>query len=173
MRSLFLLTLVPLVLALTIPKTNIHLNDAGLAPSLQQQPLSQTKATIAESKRSSLKTNHGTFIPADKDKSRATSPNSTSYILALQTEQAPYHLLERYSDALFALGLLLLVPLTLAIVELAERLFRCMSVEEFPQRGREKQRIESLQEREEWAFRRKERDIKSELSRPWWKWSRH
>ncbi|KAL6237056.1 hypothetical protein BDW75DRAFT_249527 [Aspergillus navahoensis] len=173
MKSCFLLTLVPLVLALSIPNTNIHLNNAGFAPSLQQQPLFQTKATNAESKRSSLKINHGTFITADKDKSRATSPKSTSYIHILQAEQTPYRLLEQHSDAVLALGLLLLIPLTLAIVELAERLFRCMLAEEFPERGREKQRIESVQEREEWALRRKEREIKSERSRLWWRWSRH
>ena len=65
-----------------------------------------------------------------------------------------------YSNALFALGLLLLVPLTLGIIELAGRLFRCVSVDECPERGREKQGTESHQEIEEWAFRQRERDNK-------------
>ncbi|KAL4975178.1 glycoside hydrolase superfamily [Aspergillus desertorum] len=174
MRPFILLTFVPLVLALPIPTTNIRIDYPGLTSSLQQQPLFESKATIVESKRFSSKIQHGIFILADKDKPQGTSQDSTSYIHALQTEQAPYRLLERHSDALFALGLLLLIPLTLGVVEMAERLLECMAAEQFPERGREKQRIESLLEREKWTFRRKEPENKSERrSRSWWRWSRH
>ncbi|KAL4757417.1 glycoside hydrolase superfamily [Aspergillus foveolatus] len=156
MKCFIVLTFVPLILALAIPNTNNNDDDPSSVESIQQQRLFETETTVAEYKRPGLRIYHGTIIPANKERTRATATNSTpSYIHALQTEQAPYNLLARYSDALFALGLLLLVPLALGIVELAGRLFRCISVDECPERGREKQGIESLQEKEEWAFRQR------------------
>ncbi|KAL4754836.1 hypothetical protein BDW72DRAFT_165481 [Aspergillus terricola var. indicus] len=171
MKCFIVLTFVPLIFALTIPNANNNHGDPGLVDFVrQQQRLFETKTTVAEYKRSDLKINHGTIIPANKERLRATATDSTpSYIHALQTEQAPYHLLARYSNALFALGLLLLVPLTIGIIELAGRLSRCMSVEEFPERGREMHRIKSLQEGEEWALQREKREIKSERSLPRWR----
>jgi hypothetical protein len=170
MKCFIVLTFVPLILALTIPNTKKNHDDPSLVEFMQQQQrLFETKTTVAEYKRPGLKINHGTIIPASKERTQATATNSTpSYIHALQTEQAPYLLLARYSDSLFALGLLLLVPITIGIIELAGRLFRCISVKEFPERGRETQGIESRQEKK-WALRQKEREIRSERSLPWWK----
>lgn len=171
MKCFIVLTFVPLILALTIPNTNKN-HDASSVEFIQQQQqrLFGTNTTVAEYKRPSLKINHGTIIPANKERTQATATTSTpSYIHALRIEQAPYHLLARYSNALFALGLLLLVPLTLGIIELAGRVFRCVSVDECPERGRKKQGIESHQEIEEWAFRQREREIKSDRSLPRWK----
>ncbi|RDW86240.1 uncharacterized protein DSM5745_02882 [Aspergillus mulundensis] len=184
MKSFTLLTFAPLVLSLAIPSTNTNARSNALdLTSPIQQPLLENKdayanaesAESAESKRGfGLRINHGTFIPMDRNRSLAQPPNATiTYIDALHAEQEPYRRLERYAGALFALVLLLLIPITLMIVEVAECLLRSISVEEFPERGREKERVESLQDREEWVLRRLQREVKIERSRRWWRWSRH
>ncbi|KAL4781798.1 glycoside hydrolase superfamily [Aspergillus varians] len=171
MKPITLFTFVPLSLSLTIPIDHSTPHDSSQS-SLQQQPLLESPKTEPELEPvPSLEINHGSFIYADKPRTQSSA--SSNYTHALHTEQSPYILLERYSDELFAAGLLLLVPITLGIVELADCLARSLSVEEFPDRGRDKHRIESLKEREEWVLRRKEREIKIEESRSWWKWSRH
>ncbi|KAL3464352.1 hypothetical protein BJX64DRAFT_254775 [Aspergillus heterothallicus] len=163
MRVFILFILVSVSFALPI--------DSGVPSSSQPQQqtplLEHTISTVRPDR--SFQIDHGMFI--ERNLSQVSS--NTSYAHALKNEELTYRLLERYSDELYAAGLLLLVPIALGIVELAERISRSMSAEQFPERGREKRRLESLQERELWVLRRKEREIKLERSRPWWKWSRH
>ncbi|KAL4906813.1 hypothetical protein BDW74DRAFT_149672 [Aspergillus multicolor] len=177
MKAFTLLAFAPLVLSLAIPNVIINTRSNGLdLTSPAQQPLldnkdTSTNAESTESKRGfGLRINHGTFIPADRNRSYTQPPNTTmTYIDALHAEQEPYRRLEQYSGVLFALALLLLIPITLVIVEFAECLFRSMSIEEFPERGREKERIVSIQDREVWVLRRLQREVESERSRSWWK----
>ncbi|KAL4873594.1 hypothetical protein BDV12DRAFT_192577 [Aspergillus spectabilis] len=158
MKSLILLTLVSISFAL----------PAHLFSPPQRQPLPET--TYPESKPdSNHKSSHGVFININNTHVHTPDGN---YTQALHASQTPYLLIDRYSDELFALGLLLLVPITLGIVELADRVSRSFSKEEFPDRGRDKRRLESLKEREEWVLRRKEREIEVEKSRSWWRCSR-
>lgn len=167
MRPLILLTFVSLVLSLAIP-----IDHSGLlnpSPFLQQPLFENTQANPESGQASGLEINHGTFIQADKPR---VQPSDTSQTHPLHTQESLYALLDRYSDELYAAGLLLLVPIAIGIVELLENLSRSMAVEEFPERGRDKHRLESLKEREEWVLRRKERELKIERSRSWWRCSR-
>ncbi|KAI9374093.1 hypothetical protein BJX61DRAFT_541136 [Aspergillus egyptiacus] len=119
-----------------------------------------------------LKINHGTFISPKYNHTQPSSSSSYSYTHSLHVKQSLYLFLERYSDELFAAALLLMIPIAIGVVELAEHIGRSMAVEEFPERGREKRRLASLKEREEWVLRRKERERRLERSRSWWKLSR-
>ncbi|KAL4924564.1 uncharacterized protein BDV17DRAFT_209252 [Aspergillus undulatus] len=187
MKPLILLSLISFSLALSIPPPPVNNNNENLPvpelnPSSQQQPLTnflEITNTESTSKRESspvsprtLRINHGTFVHANKSRTESRHSNA-SYAVALQSQQSSYRLLERYFDELFALGLLLLVPITLMLVELAERFCRALSVEEFPERGRDMQRIGSLEKRAEWLLRRKEREIQVEKTMRWWKGSRY
>ncbi|KAL4805589.1 hypothetical protein BDV18DRAFT_21794 [Aspergillus unguis] len=157
-----------LTLSLAFPISN----SPDSPPSLQQ-PLLETpdnsKSELISERKFVETINHGTIIYAHK--SRIAYPRP-SYTYTLNTEQSAYSLLARYSNELFAIGLFLLVPITLGLVEFAERLARSMTVEEFPERGREKCRMGSLRERKVWMVKRKEREMKTGKSRPWWKSSR-
>ncbi|KAL2850745.1 hypothetical protein BJY01DRAFT_209645 [Aspergillus pseudoustus] len=163
MRTFILFVLVSVSLAFPINSTVPGLNSPH-----EQKPLLENSILTPKPVRG-LQIEHGMFIERDL----STVPSNSSYIHALKNEQSVYRLLERYSDELYAVSLLLLVPIALGIVELAERLSRSMSVEQFPERGREKRRLESLKEREQWVLKRKEREMKIKKSQSWWKWSRH
>ncbi|KAL2831143.1 glycoside hydrolase superfamily [Aspergillus cavernicola] len=157
MKSFIFVFLVSVSLAIPIPNFNQQ----------HQQPL--LESNVHESNPvSSLEISHGTFIHANK----THEPPDSGYTHALHDEQLLHLLLEHYLDELFAVGLLLLIPITLGIVDLAEHLSRCMLVEEFPERGRDKHRLKTLKERDEWVLRRKEREMRLERSRSWWKCSR-
>ncbi|KAL4884764.1 hypothetical protein BJY04DRAFT_170313 [Aspergillus karnatakaensis] len=158
MNSLILLTLISISLALPV----------SLSSPLEQQPLLELSPPDLQPV-TALKISHGTFVNANI--TNAHTPTE-DYTQTLHASQTPYNLLDRYSDELFALCLLLLVPITLGIVELADRLLRYLSVEEFPDRGRDQRRLESLEEREEWVLRRKEREVRVEKSRSWWRCAR-
>ena len=167
MRALILLNFVSLALSLAIP-----INHSGLlnsSPSLQQPLLQNTQANPGSEPASAFEINHGAFIHADKPR---VQPHNTSYAHTLHMKESMYALLDRYSDELYAAGLILLVPIVIGIVELLERISQAMAVEEFPERGRDKHRLESLKEREEWVLRRKEREKRIERSRSWWRCSR-
>lgn len=165
MRPLIVLIFTSLALSLTIP-----INYASLPniPS-RQQSLAQDLGNTTPDRNPGLRINHGTVINANKSRIAHEKP---SYNYALQIEKSPYCLLERYSDELFAIGLLLLVPITLGIVEAVDWFSRSITVEQYPERGREKHRMGSLRERKAWVLKRKERESKIKQSRSWWKSSR-
>ncbi|BCS22837.1 uncharacterized protein APUU_31063S [Aspergillus puulaauensis] len=167
MRPLILFTFVSLALSLAIPIDHSGLLDPS--PFLQQSLLENAQANPESGQALGLEINHGAFIHADKPR---VQPPDTSHTQTLHLKESLYALLDRYSDELYAAGLLLLVPIAIGIVELLEIVSQSMTVEEFPERGRDKHRLESLREREEWVLRRKEREMKVERSRSWWRCSR-
>ncbi|KAL4800557.1 hypothetical protein BDV19DRAFT_384370 [Aspergillus venezuelensis] len=167
MKSVVFLTLLSLSAALSIP-TTIN-NGISNSNSNFDTPSSSSAQAFP-----TLKINHGTFIPPSNKNISQIKPLppvrtlNASYTIALNTSQSPYQFFERYADEFFALGLLLLVPITLGLVELAEWFARSMSVEEFPERGRDVARIgEGM--RGEWLAKRKEREMTVEKHKPWWK----
>ncbi|KAL4897529.1 hypothetical protein BDV59DRAFT_45954 [Aspergillus ambiguus] len=90
------------------------------------------------------------------------------YMETLRKSQLPTTLIDRYSHELVALGLLLLVPVTLGVVELAEYIGRYYSEEEYPNRGRERQRWLGS-EREKHTEMRTQREKKVYEERRWWR----
>ncbi|KAL4949457.1 hypothetical protein BDW69DRAFT_188288 [Aspergillus filifer] len=167
MKFFALFSLLSLSAALSIPT----IINNGVANHNFETPSSSSIQSVP-----TLRINHGTFIPpANKNISQIkplppvqTQTLNASYTTALNTSQSPYRIFERYADGFFALGLLLLVPITLGLVELAERFARSMSVEEFPERGRDVTRVgEGM--RGEWLAKRKEREMTVEKNKPWWR----
>ncbi|KAL4941632.1 hypothetical protein BDV06DRAFT_177841 [Aspergillus oleicola] len=179
MKSLVIFSLFSMSLALSIPTATNNSNWDSIIPSHPEITVakaieSATPVPSPEPAVPMLKINHGTFIPTNKSRIQPHHhPLNASYTIALNTQQSSYQIFERYADEFFALGLLLLVPITLGLVELAERFARSLSVEEFPERGREMHRVGSLEKRTEYMLRRKEREMQVEKTRPWWKWSKY
>ncbi|KAL4970199.1 uncharacterized protein BDV14DRAFT_71004 [Aspergillus stella-maris] len=165
MNFFALFSLLSLSTALSIPP----INNNGYSNSNSDTPSSSSIQSVP-----TLKINHGTLIPPTNKNISQIKPLppvqtlNASYTIALSTSQSPYQFFERYADEFFALGLLLLVPITLGLVELVERFARSMSVEEFPERGRDVDRVgEGM--RGEWLAKRKGREMIVEKNKPWWR----
>ncbi|KAL5361286.1 hypothetical protein BJX96DRAFT_176099 [Aspergillus floccosus] len=103
---------------------------------------------------------HGAFIN--------TGTERTDYMRALRKAQQPTTLLNRYEHELLALGLLLLVPVTIGIVELAESIGRHYADEAYPERGRDRQRWEGRERRQHMQMRSEREKMVSD-ERRWWK----
>lgn len=103
---------------------------------------------------------HGAFIN--------TGAERTDYMRALHNAQQPTTLLNRYEHELLALGLLLLVPVTIGIVELAESIGRYYADEAYPDRGRERHRWEGRARHQHQQMRREREKMVCD-ERRWWR----
>ncbi|KKK24477.1 hypothetical protein AOCH_005829 [Aspergillus ochraceoroseus] len=133
---------------------------------INNSPISAFPSDSRSDSETTLRITHGTFITHARDNNR----NGHTHTHTLRTAQSPFRWLDRYADELFAAGIFLLVPIALAIVEVAERLARRLSVEEFPDRGRETHRCMTAEERQKSLLARQEREKKAQNC--WWKTTR-
>ncbi|GIJ87351.1 chitinase-3-like protein 2 [Aspergillus pseudoviridinutans] len=103
--------------------------------------------------------NNETNQPADKI--------LQAYIHTLHTSHLCAHTLSQYAPELLALALFSLLPITLCILAIAERIARSWTVEAYPERGRDRRRFLG-RERQCLMQARREREKRAVLERGWW-----
>ncbi|KAB8070771.1 hypothetical protein BDV29DRAFT_160158 [Aspergillus leporis] len=90
-----------------------------------QQPLHQQQLQLQDSEDSNDNTknnnnnNHGTLLTTEE--TNQTRSTDAGYLRVLRATQLPTNFLWRYAHEIVVVGLILLVPVTLAVVEVIER----------------------------------------------------
>jgi hypothetical protein len=187
MRLVYLLLPLSLGLPITIPVEGTEVYHQLQRPEYQQQE-QQTILGLNHSENDHASSNlHGSFINLDLNllhklklshpqnhtnttNATSTTPNDKilrAYLHTLHTTHLTAHTLSKYTPELLALALFSLLPLTLAILALAERIARSWTVEAYPERGRDRRRFLG-RERRCLMLARREREKRAGAERGWW-----
>ncbi|RHZ43407.1 uncharacterized protein CDV56_100895 [Aspergillus thermomutatus] len=178
--------LLPLSLGLGLP-TTIPADGAKLEvyqlqhPEYQQQQQSILPQDQPDQDQPSL---HGSFInlnlrtlkPNHLHHHHPTNNTNTNqptdkilqaYLHTLHTSHLCTQTLSQHAPELIAIALFSLLPLTLCLLALAERIARSCTVEAYPERGRQQRRFLG-RERQCLMQARREREKRAVLERGWW-----
>lgn len=189
MRLVYLLLPLSLGLPITIPVkgTEVYQLQRQLQRPEYQQEQQQTILAQNHSENDHpSSTVHGSFINLDlnllRKHSHSQNHNNTrnatlrsadkdkilqAYLHTLHTSHLTAHTFSKYTPELLALALFSLLPLTLAILALAERIARSWTVEAYPERGRDRRRFLG-RERRCLMLARREREKRALMERGWW-----
>ncbi|KAF7157692.1 hypothetical protein CNMCM6106_003545 [Aspergillus hiratsukae] len=180
MRLVYLLLPLSLGLPITISVEGTevhHLQHPLQRPEYQQQ---EQQTILAQNHSEQHPNLHGSFINLDLNllhKHNNNTRNATlstpkdkillAYLHTLHTSHLTAQTLSKYTPELLALALFSLLPLTLAILALAERIARSWTVEAYPERGRDRRRFLG-RERRCLMLARREREKRAGMERGWW-----
>ncbi|GIK01165.1 chitinase-3-like protein 2 [Aspergillus viridinutans] len=197
MRLVYLLLPLSLGLPITIPVegTEVYqLQHQHQHPEYHQQQqqqtiLAQNHSEENQSQSQPSSSSHGSIInlnlnlrklkpnpnPDHQSKNNNNNNNTNqptdkifqAYLHTLHTSHLCAHTLSQYGPELLALALFSLLPITLCILALAERISRSWTVEAYPERGRDRRRFLG-RERRCLMQARREREKRAVLERGWW-----
>ncbi|KAF7181330.1 hypothetical protein CNMCM7691_000548 [Aspergillus felis] len=191
MRLVYLLLPLSLGLPITIPvegtevyklQHQLQLQHSEYHQQQQQQQtiLAQKHSEQNQSQIESSSISHGSFINLNLRKLKLKPNNHhhndtnqpadkilQAYIHTLHTSHLCAKALSQYAPELLALALFSLLPITLCILAIAERIARSWTVEAYPERGRDKRRFLG-RERRCLMQARREREKRAVLERGWW-----
>ncbi|GFF31486.1 hypothetical protein IFM46972_03238 [Aspergillus udagawae] len=193
MRLVYLLLPLSLGLPITVPVegTEVYQLQHQLQhPEYHQQQQQQTilAQNHSEENRSQIQpssSSHGSFInlnlnlrklklnPNHQSKTNNNNTNQPTdkilqaYLHTLHTSHLCAHALSQHGPELLVLALFSLLPVTLCILAIAERIARSWTVEAYPERGRDRRRFLG-RERRCLMQARREREKRAVLERGWW-----
>ncbi|KAF4222717.1 hypothetical protein CNMCM6805_007831 [Aspergillus fumigatiaffinis] len=184
MRLVYLLLPLSLGLPITIPVEGTEVYQLQRPEYHQQQQqqtiLAQNHSEQDQSQSQPSSNLHGSFINLNLNLNlHKLKPNNNTntnqptdkilqaYLHTLHTSHLCAQTLSQYAPELLALALFSLLPLTLCILTLAERIARSWTVEAYPERGRDRRRFLG-RERRCLMQARREREKRAVLERGWW-----